>query len=63
MPQYNKKFIITQDQSVGNFLIAHGFRLLSNISGTYTFVNEQKENLNFSNIDFSKVHFTDKLFI
>lgn len=62
MPQL-KKFIITQDQSVSNFLIAHGFRLLSNINGTYTFINEQKENMNFANIDFSKVHFTDKLFI
>lgn len=62
MPQ-SKKFIITRDESVSNTLIAHGFRLLSNVSGTYTFVNEQKENMNFANIDFSKVHFTNKLFI
>lgn len=59
----NKKFIIVQSESVANQLIAHGFRLLSNINGTYTFINEQKENMNFANIDFSKVHFTDKLFI
>ena len=59
----SKKFIVVQSESVANQLIAHGFHLLSNISGTYTFVNEQKENMNFSNIDFSKVHFTDKLFI
>lgn len=59
----DKKFIVVQSEPVANQLIAHGFRLLSNISGTYTFVNEQKENMNFSTIDFSKVHFTDKLFI
>ena len=38
-----KKFIVVQSESVANQLIAHGFRLLSNISGTYTFVNEQKD--------------------
>jgi len=59
----SKKFIIVQSESVANQLIAHGFHLLSNTSGTYTFINEQKESFNFSNIDFSQVHFTDKLFI
>lgn len=62
MPQ-SKKFIITQDKSMGDQLIAHGFLLLSNNCGTYTFVNEQKENFNFSSIDATKIHFTDKLFI
>ena len=62
MPQF-KKFIITKDESVSNALIAHGFHLLSNIGGTYTFVNEKKENMSFANVDFSKVYFTDKLFI
>ena len=38
MPQ--KKFIITQDESVSNVLIAHGFHLVSHIGNTYTFVNE-----------------------
>lgn len=59
----SKKFIVVQSEAVANQLIAHGFRLLSNINGTYTFVNEQKENMNFTSIDFSKVHFTNNLFI
>lgn len=62
MPQ-SKKFIITQDKSMSDQLVAHGFLLLSNNCGTYTFVNEQKENFNFSSIDAAKIHFTDKLFI
>ena len=62
MPQL-KKFIITQNESVSNILIAHGFVLLSNICGTYTFINDQKNNFNFSTIDATKFHFTDKLFI
>lgn len=62
MPQ-SKKFIITKDKSMSDALIAHGFLLLSNNCGTYTFVNEQKENFNFSSIDHTKIYFTDKLFI
>lgn len=62
MPQ-SKKFIITKDKSMSDTLIAHGFLLLSNKCGTYTFVNEQKENFNFSSIDHTKIYFTDKLFI
>ena len=58
MPQ--KKFIITQDKSVSNTLIAHGFHLLSNISGTYTFVNEPNK-FNFEQFDNKLVHFTNKL--
>lgn len=61
MPQ--KKFIITQDKSVSNLLIAHGFRLLSNISGTYTFVNNTPEKFSFDTIDATKLHFTNNLHI
>lgn len=59
MPQ--KKFIITQDESVSNVLLAHGFHLLSNVGGTYTFINSVPEKFNFSSIDSTKVHFTNKL--
>lgn len=58
-----KNFIVVQSESVANQLIDHGFNLLSESCGTYTFVNEQKENFNFSSIDTTKIHFTDKLFI
>ena len=59
MPQ--KKFIITQDQSMSNILIAHGFRLLSNICGTYTFINDTVEKFDFSSVDTAKLYFTNKL--
>lgn len=59
MPQ--NKFIITQDESVSNVLLAHGFRLLSNVDGTYTFINSVPEKFNFSSIDSAKIHFTNKL--
>lgn len=62
MPQ-NKNFIVTQDKSVSNVLIAHGFRLLSNVSGTYTFINQAPEKFDFSSIDTKKLHFTNKISI
>lgn len=59
MPQ-QKKFIITQDQSVSNLLIAHGFHLISNVCGTYTFMNEPNK-LNFEQFDKKLVYFTNKI--
>lgn len=61
MPQSKKKFIITQDQSVSNILIAHGFRLLSNINGTYTFENKPNGQFNFEGIDVKKIAYTNIL--
>ena len=59
----SKKFIITKDKSMSDQLVTHGFLLLSNNCGTYTFVNESKENFSFDNFDMTKIHFTNKLFI
>ena len=59
MPQ--KKFIITQDESVSNALIAHGFHLLSNICGTYTFINAAPNKFSFDGVDTTKLYFTNKL--
>jgi hypothetical protein len=58
-----KKFIITQDKSMSDQLIAHGFLLLSNSCGTYTFVNDPQKNFSFNNFDMTKIYFTNKLFI
>jgi hypothetical protein len=60
MPQ-SKKFIITKDESMSNKLIAHGFLLLSNIAGVYTFVNETPEKFSFDMFDVKKLHFTNNL--
>ena len=59
----SKKFIVVQSEAVANQMIAHGFILLANVCGTYTFINDQKNNFNFATIDATKFHFTDKLFI
>ena len=59
---YFKKFIITQNESVANKLLASGFRLLTNVSGTYTFINEPNK-FNFEQFDKKSVCFTDNLHI
>ena len=61
MPQ--KKFIITQDESVSNILLAYGFHLVSHIGNTYTFMNETQEKFNFDSVDTTKLHFTNILHI
>jgi len=56
----NKKFVITTDKSVADKLSAAGFVLVSEIGGTYTFMNNQK-NFNFSDIGKGKIHHTNVL--
>ena len=60
MPQ-SKKFIITKDKSMSDKLIACGFLLLSNTSGTYTFINKMPEKFSFNEFDVKKLHFTNNL--
>lgn len=60
---YSKRFIVTQNESVANKLIAHGFNLLSNVCGTYTFVNHTPEKFNFSSIDITNLYFTNNISI
>ena len=57
----NKKFIVTTDTEVAGKMIAQKFKLLSNIGGVYTFVNEAPQNFAFDAFDMNKVHFTNKL--
>ncbi len=60
---YSKKFIITQDESVSNILLAHGFRLVSYIGNTYTFMNETQEKFNFEQFDKKMICFTNNLYM
>lgn len=60
MPQ-SKKFIMTQDKSVCDKLVASGFYLLSDINGTYTLANIGNVNFNFEEIDIKKLVYTDRL--
>lgn len=56
----NKKFIIVNDKSTANKLIAAGFVLLSHIGNTYTFKNEQNK-LNFTDIEKCKICYSNIL--
>jgi hypothetical protein len=57
----NEKFIIVQDVDIANQLIANGFNLVSNMNGTYTFMNMTPKHFNFENIDVKKLVYTNTL--
>ena len=57
----NAKFIIVQDNDIANRLIAHGFNLVSNICGTYTFINITPKHFSFEDIDVKKLVYTNTL--
>ena len=59
----NKKFIITQNQKTANKMIANGFHLVSNVNGTYTFVNEPSKHFTFDEDDKKQVCYTNILHI
>jgi hypothetical protein len=58
----NKKsnFVITTDKETANKLIAEGFRLVTEINGTYTFENKPG-NLVFDKVDTKKLAYTNIL--
>lgn len=57
----NKKFIIVQDEATALKLIASGFRLVSHLNNTYTFMNQVPQNFTFDEIDKSKLAYTSIL--
>lgn len=56
-----KKFLITKDESTANKFIACGFKLVSNISGVWTFLNIVPKNFSFAEIDNKTYSYTDIL--
>ena len=57
----NEKFIVVQDKSIANTLIAAGFQIVSQINNTYTFMNIIPQHFNFNNIDIKKLAYTNVL--
>lgn len=57
----NEKFIIVQDDNTAKHMIANGFHLVSNMNGTYTFMNMVPTYFNFNNIDVKKLVYTNML--
>ena len=54
-----KKFIMTSDRRTAEMLIANGFKLVSQIGNTYTFINQVQTSLSFS--DQSNIVYTNML--
>ena len=59
----NQKFIIVQDESTANTLIASGFQLISHINDIYTFMNIIPTHFNFNEINVKKLVYTNRLAI
>ena len=57
----DKKFIIVQDETVATNLIANGFQLVTQVNGTYTFMNIVPQHFNFAEVDTSKLAYTNIL--
>ena len=57
----NAKFIVVQDKDVANQLMVCGFNLVSNMNGTYTFMNIIPTHFNFESIDVKKLVYTNTL--
>lgn len=56
-----KKFIIVQDEATALKLIASGFQLISQLNNIYTFMNQVPQNFNFSEVDKSKLAYSNIL--
>ena len=56
-----KKFIITKDESTANKLANCGFKLVSNASGAWIFMNIAPTNFSFAEIDKEKYSYTNIL--
>lgn len=57
----NKKFIVTQDSETAAKLLSSGFQLVSQINGTYTFINQVPQHFNFNEVDAKKIIYTNIL--
>lgn len=59
----NKKFIIVQDKATADKFIVCGFQLVSSNNNTYTFINSTPQNFSFSEVDVTKIAYTNMLSI
>lgn len=55
------KFIVVQDVNTANMLMSAGFKIVSQINNTYTFMNVIPEHFMFENIDVKKLAYTNVL--
>ena len=60
MKQY---FIKTTDKSTAEKLISEGFKLVSQVGQTYTFLNDIPESFHFENVDKNHIAYSNVLSI
>lgn len=58
-----QKFLVTTSQAVANQLVGRGVKMISNVNGTYVFINELPKNFSFDSIDTSLIAYTNILSI
>ena len=54
-------FIVTTDKETATKLISEGFRLVTEINGTYTFENKMVNSMVFDSIEKNKLAYTNTL--
>lgn len=54
-------FIVTTDKGIADKLILEGFRLITDVNGKFTFENKPPESFTFTEVDSSKVAYTNIL--
>ena len=54
-----KNFIKTTDKETADKLIACGLQLISKDNGVYTFLNQPSQNLTFTEVDATKMAYTN----
>ena len=55
------KFVVTMDSNIADMFLASGYILIAQSDDTYTFLNNDKLCINFSNIDKTKFFYTNIL--
>lgn len=63
MSYSKQKFIMTMDESTANKFMAAGFKLISHVGNSYTFLNQFPTNFNFEQFDKTKFTYTNMLSI
>lgn len=56
-----KNFIKTTDKPTADKLLTEGFKLVSQIGGVYTFLNQPPKNFNFETIDKKQIVYDNML--
>ena len=54
-------FIVTRDKKITERMLSSGFQIVSHIGDVYTFLNQPPKNFSFTDVDKTKVVYTNSL--